>query len=70
MDGCWSASESENEDETLISDDNGPNIDISNMNSTCTRFLLTNARSLEPKTTSLIEAFDSLNLHFAGVTET
>ena len=70
MDGCWSASESENEDETVNSDDNDSNIDMSNMNSTCTRFLLTNARSLEPKTASLIEAFDFLNLHFAGVTET
>ena len=36
----------------------------------CARFLLTNARSLEPKTESLLDAFSSLNLHFSCVTET
>ena len=33
-------------------------------------FLYTNARSLAPKITSLIELFDNWNLHFAAVTET
>ena len=36
----------------------------------CARFLLTNARSLEPKIESLLDAFKSLNLHFSCVTET
>ena len=34
------------------------------------RFLLTNARSLKPKIDSLVDAFTSLDLHFASVTET
>ena len=34
------------------------------------RFLLTNARSLKTKINSLVDAFDSLKLHAAGITET
>ena len=34
------------------------------------RLLLTNARSLRPKTTSLLDAFDSLGLNLACITET
>ena len=37
---------------------------------TCARMLLTNARSLMPKIDSLIDAFDSLTLNFACITET
>ena len=36
----------------------------------CARFLLTNARSLELKMGSLLDAFQSLKLHFVSVTET
>lgn len=36
----------------------------------CAKFFFTNAYSLEPKTQSMIDAFQSLNLHFACVTET
>ena len=36
----------------------------------CAKFLLTNARSLTPKVDSLVHAFGSLGLHFAGITET
>ena len=73
IDGCWSESEteSENENESLTSNADSTNIDMRFMNDNmCTRFLLTNARSLEPKTDSMIQAFDSLNLHFAGISET
>ena len=34
------------------------------------RFMLTNARSLKPKILSMIDAFTSLDLHFAAITET
>ena len=34
------------------------------------RFLLTNARSLKQKTAALTDAFGSLDLNFAGITET
>ena len=34
------------------------------------RFLLTNARSLKPKISSLAENFDTMKLHFACITET
>ena len=33
------------------------------------RFFLTNARSLKPKINLLVDAFDSLKLHFVGITE-
>ena len=39
-------------------------------NESCARFLLTNARWLQPKIYSLVDAFSSLQLHFACITET
>ena len=39
-------------------------------NESCARFLLTNARSIMPKMDSLKDAFGSLNLPFACITET
>ena len=39
-------------------------------NDFCMKFLLTNARSLAPKIDSLLDAFGSLGLQFAGITET
>ena len=59
---------SENNDST-ISDNGVINSDFQ-FNETCARFLLTNARSIMPKIKSLQDAFQSLNLHFACVTET
>ena len=40
------------------------------MDENCVKFLLTNARSITPKLASLGDAFASLQLHFACVTET
>ena len=40
------------------------------MTETCARFFLTNARSLIPKMPALKDAFESLGLHFACITET
>ena len=40
------------------------------LNENCARLLLTNARSIMPKTQSLIDAFESLDPHFACITET
>ena len=71
IDGADSASETEDEDESFDNSDNNFGINMDNMtDDKCARFFLTNARSLEPKMGSLLDAFQSLNLHFASVTET
>ena len=58
-----SVNDSSNSDEGVI------NADLQ-FNESCARFLLTNARSITPKIDSLKDAFNSLNLQFACITET
>ena len=48
-------------------ENSGINVDLEK---NCARFLLTNARSLMLKTDALNDAFESLNLNFACITET
>ena len=63
--------ELENEESDCSTDDNdGVNDTINNTSEYSVRLLLTNARSLKPKIGSLVEAFQSLNLNAASVTET
>ena len=56
-------------EETECKDNNGPHR-IKSVTKDAVRFMLTNARSLKPKISSMIDAFTSLDLHFAAITET
>ena len=70
MDGAYDdISESEDEDTTDDSIDSSTQINSAN-DINCARLLITNARSLLPKIDALTHAFDSLDLHIAGITET
>ena len=74
IDGAYDLPDEESEDEEengeLLNDqENEINEDVQ-LNETYARFLLTNARSVIPKIDSLKDAFASLRLHFACVTET
>ena len=73
LDGAASALESEedNDDYSCEVSKEEVKINMNNMNNySCPRFLLTNARSLTPKIDTMINAFSSLNLHFACITKT
>ena len=58
-----------NENISYDSDDSDRGINI-NTKKNCARMLITNARSLLPKVGSMVDAFQSLDLHFACLTET
>ena len=71
IDGAYSEDEEEDND----NDDSAPLSDSADQinhekDHNCARLLLTNARSLLPKEDSLVDAFQSLDLHCAGITET
>ena len=60
-------------DDSKCSDPNNDNIEINRdkeREDNYARMLLTNASSLKPKMNSLVDAFDSLTLNFACITET
>lgn len=70
MEGAYDdISKSEDENATDVSVDNTMQITSAN-DIKCTRLLITNACSLMPKIDALTHAFDSLDLHIAGATET
>ena len=72
IDGAYDdLSDSEDENDICTPRNDSENSGINNdLRKNCARFLLTNARSLLQKTDSLNDAFDSMQLNFACVTET
>ena len=66
-DGCDDSSSNDDSNNNHV-DDEEINSDSAAKN--CLSFLFTNARSLTPKLGSLSHAFESLQLHGAGITET
>ena len=70
MDGAYDT-EIESDDDDVESENSSDNQRINHeLKTNCAKFLLTNARSLIQKTDALTDAFESLNLDFACITET
>ena len=71
VDGAYDDLEEDEEDETCDSDSFSETINVDNyQNEQCFRLMLTNTRSAIPKMNSIKDAFNSLSLHFACLTET
>ena len=72
IDGAYDdVSDSEDEDQVCLTGNDSVTSRINvDSGKNCARFLLTNARSLMQKTDALSDAFDSLHLNFACITET
>ena len=68
LDGQHDVSDMDNSDDSESINESGEINGIKDENGM--RFLLTNARSLKQKTAALTDAFQSLDLNFAGITET
>ena len=71
VDGAYSEDEGEaSKDDSSTSHSHSADQINHDNDHNCARLLLTNARSLLPKEDALVDAFQSLELHFAGIVET